>query len=254
MSPPGCRVLVCQHIACEPPGVLEEVIRERGWELTRLELDEGDPLPGPGEFDAVVVMGGPMGAYEGAEHPWMAAELELLASEVAAGTPVFGVCLGAQLLAASLGARVFRGPVPEVGVLAVELTAEGRVDPVSGGLPASFPALQWHSDTFELPDDAVLLASSPAYPNQAFRVGEAAYGVQFHLEVTDAMAAEWGRVPAYAAALEAVRGAGALDRLLADFAAQAAEMRQRARELFERWAPLVERRSGTRPGALGSRR
>ncbi len=216
-------------------------MRERAWELVRVELDEGEPLPELDGFDAVVVMGGPMGAYEGDVHPWLDAEQRLLRAAVTGGTPVFGVCLGAQLLAASAGARVYQGEEPEVGVLAVELTAEGLADPVTGALPPTFPSLQWHSDTFDLPENAVRLASSPAYENQAFRIGELAYAVQFHLEVTDSMAREWGEVPAYANALESVRGPGALDRLLADFAEHAHEMRGHARTMFEQWAVLAER-------------
>jgi len=235
-------VLVCQHIACEPPGVLEDVMRDRGWRLTRAELDEGDELPEPGAFDAVVVMGGPVGAYEESAYPWLTAERRLLRAAVNDGTPVFGVCLGAQVLAASMGARVYPGPEPEVGVLEVTLTAAGQQDPIAGALPRSFLTLQWHSDTFDLPPRAVRLASSPAYPNQAFRIGATAYAVQFHLEVTDAMAEEWGRVPAYAAALETVRGPGALNRLLNEFAEHSEEMRWRARALFERWATLAEQR------------
>ena len=229
-------VLILQHIACEPPGVYEEVLYEHGARLAPVELDEGEPLPeDPGAFAAVVVMGGPMGAYDEAEHPWLRAEKRFVAEAVAGGTPVFGACLGAQLLAAALGANVYPAPEPEVGVLGVALTDAGRADPVTGGLPGSFPTLQWHSDTFDLPPGATLLASSPAYVNQAFRVGTSAYAVQFHLEVTGTMAAEWAAVPAYADALEAVRGPGALDRLLEDFATERAVMQDHARTLFDAW-------------------
>jgi GMP synthase (glutamine-hydrolysing) len=238
------RVAVYQHIACEPPGVFEDVMHERSWQLERYELDEGDRLPEQGEFDALVVMGGPMGAYEGAAHPWLAPELESIAAAVRCGKPVFGACLGSQLLAASLGGRAYPGERPEIGVLDVELTEAGRADPVTGVLPERFPTLQWHSDTFELPPSAVRLAGSPAYENQAFRVDELAYAVQFHIEVTPEMAAEWGRVPAYAAALEAVRGPGALDGLLAEFADREPEMASVARTLFERWATLAEAQAG----------
>jgi GMP synthase-like glutamine amidotransferase len=232
-------VLVLQHIACEPPGVFEDVMRERGSAIVRVELDEGEPIPDDMVFDAIVVMGGPMGAYDDAEHDWLAGEKRYLAQAAAAGTPIFGACLGAQLLAAALGGRAYPGDQPEVGVLDVELTAAGRDDRVTGALPARFPTLQWHGDTFDLPPGAELLARSPAYPNQAFRWGEAVYAVQFHIEVTEAMAAEWAAVPAYAQALEAVRGPGALDALLADFAARAPEMQRHARALFERWFALV---------------
>ena len=144
--------------------------------------------------------------------PWLADEKRLIAEAVEAGKPFWGVCLGVQLLAASLGARVYRGPAPEVGILPVTLTEEARRDPVFGALPEELPTLQWHGDTFDLPPGAVRLAGSPAYPNQAFKVGRA-YGVQFHLEVSPGLAREWAEVPEYAASLERMLGPGALDRL-----------------------------------------
>lgn len=235
----GPAILVLQHIACEPPGAYEDVMRERGARLQRVELDEGDPLPDWREFDGMVVMGGPMGAGDDADHPWLVAERRCIREAVRAGLPFFGACLGSQLLAASLGARVFTGATPEVGVLEVELTDDGREDPVLGGLPAGFPTLQWHSDSFDLPEGAVGLASSPAYANQAFRVGATAYAVQFHVEVTSEMAAEWAHVPDYARALEQVRGPGALDELLEAFEARREEMTGHARSLFSRWFELV---------------
>src|SRR5574340_643925 len=128
------RVLVLQHIACEPPGVFEDVLRERDVEVQRAELDEGDPLPDWRDFHAIVAMGGPMSVNDDAELRWLVEEKRAIGDAVRAGMPFWGVCLGVQLLAASLGARVHRGPEPEVGLLPVELTAEGRDDPVFGGL------------------------------------------------------------------------------------------------------------------------
>jgi GMP synthase (glutamine-hydrolysing) len=235
----GAAILVLQHIACEPPGAYEDVMLERGARLHRVEVDEGEPLPDWREFDGMVVMGGPMGACDDADHPWLGAERRVIAEAVSAGLPFFGACLGSQLLAASLGARVYTGATPEVGVLDVELTDGGRDDPVLGDLPPTFPTLQWHSDSFDLPPGAVGLATSPAYENQAFRVGATAYAVQFHVEVTSDMAAEWARVPDYARALEQVRGPGALDELLTAFEARREEMTGHARALFSRWLDLV---------------
>jgi GMP synthase-like glutamine amidotransferase len=228
-------VLVLQHIACEPPGVYEDVLRERGAAIHRVELDEGDPLPDWRDFDAIVAMGGPMGAVDDDEHPWLVDEKRLLADAVRSGLPFWGVCLGVQLLAASLGARVYPGSAPEVGLLPVTLTDEALADPVFAGTPRELLTLQWHGDTFDLPDGAARLAGSPAYPNQAFRVGEAAYGVQFHLEVSRELAREWARVPAYAEALDRVVGPGALDRLLAELDARAEGLLAHGRRLFERW-------------------
>jgi GMP synthase (glutamine-hydrolysing) len=227
-------LLVLQHIACEPPAAFEDELRSRGLDLVRVELDEGEPLPDWREFPAIVVMGGPMGAYDDAEHPWLGPEKRLLREAVEADVPVWGVCLGAQLLAAALGARVYRGERPEVGVLQVELTDDASGDPVFGDAPSSFPTLQWHGDSFDLPAGATLLASSAAYPNQAFRVGRS-YGLQFHLEVPLELATEWGEVPAYAESLESTLGPGALDRLLADVAEHADVTVPLARRLFATW-------------------
>jgi GMP synthase-like glutamine amidotransferase len=232
-------VLVLQHIACEPPGAFEDVLVAAGAEIHRVELDEGDPLPHWQDFVAIVAMGGPMSVNDDAELPWLTAEKQAIAEAVGADVPYWGSCLGVQLLAASLGARVYPGTQPEVGVLPVALTDEGRSDPVFAGLPAEFPTLQWHGDTFDLPEDATLLASSPAYPNQAFRVGRTAYGVQFHVEVTEQMAREWAEVPAYAEYADRVLGAGGIDRLMADFDAARDGMLDAGRRMFERWVEIA---------------
>jgi GMP synthase-like glutamine amidotransferase len=233
------RILVLQHIACEPPGVFEDVLVERGHELVRVELDEGEALP-DGHWDAIVAMGGPMSVNDEDEHPWLVAEKALIADHVRAGRPFWGSCLGAQLLAAALGARVYAGPAPEVGVLAIDLTEAGKDDPVTGALPVSTDTLQWHGDTFDLPEGGVLLASSPAYAHQAYRVGPVAYAVQFHVEVTEAMGEEWATVPAYAEYADRVLGPGGSDQLLVEFRAGSPRMQLHARAMFERWCDLAE--------------
>jgi GMP synthase (glutamine-hydrolysing) len=232
------QTLVLQHIACEPPGVYEDVLVERGARIHRVELDEGDPLPDWRDFDAIVAMGGPMSVNE-EELPWLRAEKALIAESVRAGLPFFGACLGVQLLAASLGAEVLAGPAPEVGLLPVFLTDAAAADPVFADLPRELLTLQWHSDTFSLPEGAVLLASSPAYPNQAFRWGRCAYGVQFHLELSREMAAEWADVPEYSEALARVLGPGSATALVAELGANADELRAHGRQMFERWLELV---------------
>src|SRR6188472_2937424 len=225
-------VLVLQHIACEPPGVFEDVLHARGATLHRVELDEGEQLTDWRECDAIVAMGGPMSVNDEADHPWLTAEKALVGEAVRAGTPYWGVCLGVQLLAASLGARVYPGPEPEVGLLPVSMTGEARSDPVFGEAPHELVTLQWHGDTFDLPDGAVRLASSPAYANQAFRHGRRAYGVQFHVEVSEEMAAEWGRVPAYVDSARKSLGEGGIDRLLGEFSGQRQAMLSHARTMF----------------------
>ena len=231
-------VLVLQHIACEPPAAYEDVLVDRGASIHRVELDEGEPLPERRDFDAVIAMGGPMSVNDEAAHPWLVAEKRYVGDVVRSGTPFWGVCLGVQLLAASLGARVYQGAEPEVGLLPVELTDDASRDAVFADLPNGLLTLQWHGDTFELPDGAVRLAGSPAYANQAFRF-EAAYGVQFHLEVTPELAREWAAVPEYAASLERTLGAGAATGFLRSIEAGAEEMTGHGRALFERWLDHV---------------
>ena len=243
-------VLVLQHIACEPPGAFEDVMVERGLELHRVELDEGEPLPTSLDgTDAVVAMGGPMSVNDEEQHPWLAAEKRLIHDAVESGLPFWGSCLGVQLLASSLGARVYAGPVPEVGVLPVYPTDATAEDPVLGPLGWPRPTLQWHGDTFDLPARATLLATSPAYRNQAFRVGRVAYGVQFHVEVTEEMADDWGRVPEYERSAQTVLGDGGLGRLLADYRAAMPEMLVDARALFGRWLDLWVAPGSARPQA-----
>jgi len=232
-------VVVLQHIACEPPGVYEDVLLEREATIHRVELDAGEPLPDWRDADAIVAMGGPMSANDEADLPWLRKEKAWMAAAVRAGTPFFGACLGVQLLAASLGGTVTAGPTPEVGLLPVFLTEAAEDDPVFAGLPDELLTLQWHGDTFTLPEGAVLLASSPAYPNQAFRWGTNAYGVQFHLELSRAMAEEWTRVPAYAEALAQVLGPGSASALVDALAGRAEEMRAHGRALFGRWVEQV---------------
>lgn len=233
------RAIVLQHIACEPPGLFADVLREHGFALDVVELDEAAALSDWRGADLAIAMGGPMSVNDEAEHPFLVAEKRWIAEAVRGGLPFFGVCLGSQLLAASLGASVRAGDEPEVGVLPVELTAGGHADPVFAGLGSSFPVLQWHGDTFDLPAGAVHLARSAAYGNQAFRVGKSAYAVQFHLEVTPAMLADWRRVPAYVASLSATLGPAGFETLARQFEASRVAMAEAARGLFERFLEMA---------------
>ena len=162
-------MLVLQHVDCEPPAEYEDVLIERGIGVQRVLLADGGALPDWRGFAGIIVMGGPMGAYDTSEFAWLTPELALIRDAVGAGCPLWGVCLGAQLLACALGARVWPGPQPEVGICQVSPTPQARHDPVFGGVTGPVPVLQWHADSFDLPAGAVLLASSPQYPHQARR-------------------------------------------------------------------------------------
>lgn len=179
-----------QHVPFEGPGLIADAVRAAGIELRVVRLYEDEPVPEPDEVGGLVVVGGPMSVFDDAEHPFLAAERGLLAAVVPAGLPVLGVCLGAQLLAAACDGQVMVGEAgQEIGLGIVELTAEGRADPVLGPAGRVLPVLHWHGDTYSLPSGAVRLASSNRYPEQAFRLGERAYGLQFHVEVHEAAAA-----------------------------------------------------------------
>jgi GMP synthase (glutamine-hydrolysing) len=185
--------LLLQHVPFEGPGAIAQAIADAGAPLTLLRMDRGDALPPAAalaESAGVVVMGGPMSVHD--DLAWLAAERDLLRRAVEAGLPVLGVCLGAQQLAAALGATVFEGPAPECGIGEVHLTTAALDDPVFGPAPSPLPCVHWHGDTFALPDGAVRLAGNDAYENQAFRFGDRAYGLQFHVEVTASLVAHWG--------------------------------------------------------------
>jgi len=190
---PGDPWVVIQHVAHEGPGAVAAAVADTDAALRIVRVDEDEPIPAPdavADMAGLVVLGGPMGVHD--DLPWLADERVLLARAVGAGLPVLGVCLGAQQMALALGAEVFTGPSPEYGVGGVHLSADALADPVFGPAPSPLPCVHWHADTFTLPPGAVRLAGSEAYENQAFRVGERAYGLQFHLEVTAALAAHWG--------------------------------------------------------------
>jgi len=182
---------VLQHVAWEGPGLLAAEAEARGLRLDIRRLDLEASIPRPDEVEGLVVMGGPMGAYETDKHPFLAAECSLIGELAVGNRPVLGICLGAQLLARALGARVFPGHGPEIGCGFVQLTAEGSRDPLLGPAGPDIPVFHWHGDTFDLPEGATLLASSTDYRHQAFRFGMCAYALQFHIEPDSSIWSAW---------------------------------------------------------------
>ena len=227
-------VLVVQHVAVEQAGVIGDVLRRRGVATRLVAPDE--PVPGSAAREAmgIVVLGGPMGVYEADRHPRLRDETALLERAVAAGTPVLGICLGSQLLAAALGARVYRGPRKELGWFDVTLQPAAREDPLLGVAPPCFRALHWHGDVFDLPAGATHLASSAQTVHQAFACGRA-WGLLFHLEAPPE------QVSAMADAFpEELDDAGtSSDALMAATQRFAAASERIGSAVFDRWADLL---------------
>ena len=183
------RVLSVTHGPTVGGGVFDE-LAEREHHLERWPVPLGEAPDEPGAYDAIMVFGGAMHPDQDESHPWLAREAAFLREALDGGVPLLGVCLGAQLLARAAGAWVGPARRSEVGWLGVELTEAGRTDPVLSSLPAGVAAFQWHHYTYAVPEHGVELARSPA-ATQAFRIGERAWGIQFHAEVTRAMIESW---------------------------------------------------------------
>jgi len=189
------RVLLVQNMAGEGLGRFDRLLRAAGHDVSLLAAHAGAPFPSSEEPDAVITGGSSLAAYDWREHAFLREEAAFLLRAVEAGVPCLGVCFGAQFLAGLLGARVYRAHRSEVGAYEVSLTEEGMRDPVLAGFPPRFPVFHWHSDTFDLPPGAALLARGDGIRHQAFRLGQVV-GVQFHPEVTERDVAGWAAADA----------------------------------------------------------
>lgn len=188
------RALVIRHVAHEGLGALKRPL-ESDLAVEYRDMFRGETLPARIDgYGGLVVLGGPMGVYEEDEYPFIRPELKLIEDALKKRVPVLGICLGSQMLAKAAGSRVYKGGKKEIGWHDVELTEDADGDWLFLGFPERFRAFHWHGDTFDVPEDALLLASSAMFPNQVIKVGPAAYGIQFHLEVTERMIREWVEV------------------------------------------------------------
>lgn len=179
------RIHYLQHVPFEDLGCIETWAVGEGHPLSSTRFFELDLLPELSEFDWLIVMGGPMGVYDDDKYNWLSPEKEFIRNSIQAGKTVLGICLGAQLIASALGAKVYPNREKEIGWFPV--SPEPDVDSIKfiGRAGDVVPVFHWHGDTFDLPSGAIRLASSEACLNQAFRIGEKVIGLQFHLEVTE---------------------------------------------------------------------
>lgn len=210
------KFLVFQHIACEHPGIFRDLMHADSVKWEAVQLDEGEQIPSFDGYDALLVMGGPMDVWQQQEHPWLTAEIDAIARWVRSGRPYLGFCLGHQLLAMALGGQVGPSVIPEIGVLAVELTDLGSNHWFFDNCQERIMSLQWHSaEITELPEGGKILARSEACKVNAMAWGDVAVSVQFHVELTENTVSEWGEVPIYASALETAMGESALGNMKA---------------------------------------
>ncbi|MBI5213038.1 MAG: type 1 glutamine amidotransferase [Nitrospirae bacterium] len=192
-------VLICKNIETEGPGTIGNFLESKGISYRIVELSKGEYIP-DADFDALVMMGGPMSVNEDDTYPYIKKEEKLVRTFIADGKSVLGVCLGAQIMAKALGCRVYKGKEQEIGWHDIELTPDGIKDPLMiklaahphvGDIWKRFKVFHWHGETFDIPEGAVRLAGSELYRNQAFSYGSKAYAFQFHIEVTKEMVYDW---------------------------------------------------------------
>lgn len=178
------RIHCLQHVPFEGPAAIADWAAKRGHSLSISRLYAGEALPSIDAFDWLLIMGGPMNIYEEQQYPWLAAEKACIDQALASGKTLLGICLGAQLLADRLGSQVYAGAEREIGWWPLDLTEAGRQSDLFDELEMPLQAYHWHGDTFDLPADAVCLASSSACVQQAFLYDQRVLGLQFHFEVT----------------------------------------------------------------------
>lgn len=201
-------VWILKHVAHEGAGTIHDFLKEKNIPVRFIELYRGEPIPSDlSRVRAVCVMGGPMNVDDEAKFQFLKAEDAFIRLLIREHIPVLGVCLGSQLIAKALGKKVYKAAVPEIGWGKVRLSEDALVDSLFGPLcKTELQVLQWHEDTFDLPDGAVLLATNDQVPHQAYRYGRTTYGLQFHIEVNNSMLLDWfEKKPEARAVLETYR-------------------------------------------------
>lgn len=234
--------LLIEHVAHEGPGTIARALGRRGVSIKKIRLHKGERLPRKDrlrDYSCVIVMGGPMGVYEPDVYPFINDEVRLLKSALQMGTPILGICLGAQILAYAAGASVYKSGVKEIGWYKLDFNASGQKDPLFAGLGEEETVFQWHGDTFDIPSGAKNLASSKLIENQLIKAGGNSYGLQFHLEVTGEMVEDWVRVNA--SELDSLKGTIDPVKILADTPIYIEKLNRMGEAVFNRFLRNVSK-------------
>jgi len=232
------RAIVLQHVKFETPGIMANLLDSAGISTESIRTFENQPVPGKmGDAAGLIIMGGPMGVYEQGRYPFLRDEMRLIEQALQEEKPVLGICLGSQLLAATLGAVVTRGTNKEIGWHPVTLTESAADDRLWAGVEPSFVAFHWHGDIFELPRGAVSLASSDLTACQAFRYGQKAYGFLFHMEVTKEIIENMVKTFADELQETSIDGSDIIKRTK-DYLS---DLQKIGRVVFQRWVSLQEK-------------
>ncbi|GIX36183.1 MAG: GMP synthase [Lysobacteraceae bacterium] len=236
------RILVFQHVAAEPLGTLNALIRARGHRIRFVNFERHpDARPRVERYRGLVVLGGPMNVEDAPQRPHLETEITCIRAMLELGRPVLGICLGAQLLARALGAEVRRNEVPEIGWYRWDPTPAGKADPVLAALPAGSMVFQWHHYTFEIPPAARHLGATATCRNQAFCWRDLAWGLQFHLELDAGLLRRWLGHPAYRAELARSGLPWDAEAILREAERHLAVMQDRATEVFGRFLDRIGR-------------
>jgi len=238
------KILILQHIECETPGYIKDLMLNDGFDLTTVELDVGEKIPNNiNQFDGMFCMGGPMDTWMTEKYPWIVEEKKKIKEFVVdLEKPFLGFCLGCQFLGEVVGGEVVKSTPPEIGILEINMEEQIIDDQLLSTFPKTIKALQWHSYEvvgLEKNNNITLLASSPTTKYQIFKYKDNAYGIQFHIEIKSNTVSDWGCVPEYKSALEDSLGQGALEKFEEVATNNMRDMNMYATTLYKNFCKLM---------------
>ncbi|MFQ5964168.1 MAG: type 1 glutamine amidotransferase [Candidatus Scalinduaceae bacterium] len=232
------KVIIIKHIDIEGPGTIAEFLDDNNIPYSVIDIFNGEGLPDSlSDTSAIITLGGPMNVYEEDKYPFLKQEDEFLKEAIEKDIPTLGFCLGSQLIAKAGGAEVKKAPEKEIGWFQISLSSDCTNDSLFRDFPKEIVVFQWHGDTFEIPDGALRLAKSAICPNQAFRIGNNVYGLQFHVEVTEEMIKQW--IDSYKDEIDSLKGLVNPDQIISDTKIKFESYRAQSRLLYSNFFKLV---------------